>query len=55
MADTKHKFYCVKCKSSVEVPEGDTRIETASNGRRMRKGKCPTCGTNLTRILGKND
>lgn len=51
----KHKFYCVKCKTSVQVPEADTRVEIAKNGHPMRKGKCPTCGTNLNRILGKND
>ena len=28
-----------------------TVVET--NGRRMAKGKCPVCGTNLNRILGK--
>ena len=50
-----HKFYCVKCKASVEVPEADTRVETSDKGRRMRKGKCPACSTNVTRILGKND
>ncbi|MDQ2731832.1 MAG: DUF5679 domain-containing protein [Armatimonadota bacterium] len=50
-----HKFYCVKCKESVQVPEADTRVEMAKNGHPMRKGKCPTCGTNLNRILGKND
>ena len=26
-------------------------VET--NGRRMAKGKCPVCDTNLNRILGK--
>ena len=54
MSETTAKFYCVKCKASVEIPESQTRVETAENGRRMRKGKCPTCSTNVTRILGKN-
>ena len=55
MSEKTQKFYCVKCKGSIEVPEDQTRVETAGNGRRMRKGKCPTCGTNVTRIMGKND
>ncbi|MCA1595776.1 MAG: DUF5679 domain-containing protein [Chloroflexi bacterium] len=47
------EFYCVKCKGKVSVPEKETRIETTGNGRRMMKGKCPTCGTNVNRIMGK--
>ena len=43
------EFYCVKCKAKREA-EGNI-VET--NGRRMAKGKCPVCGTNLNRILGK--
>ena len=43
------EFYCVKCKEKREA-EG-TVVET--NGRRMAKGVCPVCGTNLNRILGK--
>jgi len=50
MAETyKGDFYCVKCKEKREA-EGNV-VET--NGRRMAKGKCPVCGTNLNRILGK--
>ncbi len=45
----KGEFYCVKCKEKREA-EGNV-VET--NGRRMAKGKCPVCGTNLNRILGK--
>jgi NAD-dependent SIR2 family protein deacetylase len=50
VADTySGEFYCVKCKEKRQA-EGNI-VET--NGRRMAKGKCPTCGTNLNRILGK--
>jgi len=50
MAETyKGDFYCVKCKEKREA-EGKV-VET--NGRRMAKGTCPVCGTNLNRILGK--
>lgn len=45
----KGEFYCVKCKDKRDA-EGAV-VET--NGRRMAKGKCPACGTNLNRILGK--
>ena len=52
MADETYKgeFYCVKCKAKREA-EG--KVVVSENGRRMAKGKCPVCGTNLNRILGK--
>ena len=30
----------------------DGKEVTTKNGRRMMKGKCPTCGTTMCRILG---
>jgi hypothetical protein len=45
----KGDFYCVKCK---EKREAEGRV-VETNGRRMAKGSCPVCGTNLNRILGK--
>jgi Cu2+-exporting ATPase len=42
--------YCVRCREKREF-EG-TRVELA-NGRRAAKGSCPTCGTKMSRILGK--
>jgi hypothetical protein len=52
MADETYKgeFYCVKCKAKREA-EG--KVVVSENGRRMAKGVCPVCGTNLNRILGK--
>jgi hypothetical protein len=52
MADETYKgeFYCVKCK---EKREAEGNVVVSDNGRRMAKGKCPVCGTNLNRILGK--
>ena len=52
MADETYKgeFYCVKCK---EKREAEGKVVVSDNGRRMAKGKCPVCGTNLNRILGK--
>lgn len=43
--------YCVKCKAKKEIVNGVE--ETMKNGRRAIKGKCPTCGTNMFKILGK--
>ena len=44
------EFYCVKCKEK-RTAKGD--IVVNDKGTRMAKGKCPVCGTNLNRILGK--
>ncbi|MDD5084547.1 MAG: DUF5679 domain-containing protein [Candidatus Omnitrophica bacterium] len=42
--------YCVKCKAKKEIQ--DAKEDVLKNGRRALKGKCPTCGTTLCRILG---
>ena len=42
--------YCVKCKAKKEVT--DAVEEIMKNGRRAIKGKCPTCGTVMFKILG---
>ena len=42
--------YCVKCKASKEIVE--TVEVTMKNGRKAIKGKCPTCGTVMFKILG---
>jgi hypothetical protein len=44
------EFYCVKCKAKREATG---EIHVNEKGTRMAKGKCPVCGTNLNRILGK--
>ena len=42
--------YCVKCKAKKEIIDG---VEvTTKNGRKAIKGKCPTCGTVMFKILG---
>nr|WP_268248674.1 DUF5679 domain-containing protein [Saccharothrix coeruleofusca] len=48
MAET-YNGYCVKCREKRDF----TGEVTESNNRRMAKGKCPVCGTTVTRILGK--
>ena len=42
--------YCVKCKSKKEIV--DALEETMKNGRKAIRGKCPTCGTVMFKILG---
>jgi len=42
--------YCVKCKAKKEIADGVE--ELMKNGRKAIKGKCPTCGTVMFKILG---
>ena len=42
--------YCVKCKAKKEIV--DAVEEVMKNGRKAIKGKCPTCGTVMFKILG---
>jgi Zn finger protein HypA/HybF involved in hydrogenase expression len=42
--------YCVKCKAKKEINEAVEVI--TKNGRKAIKGKCPTCGTVMYKILG---
>ena len=52
MADEIYEgeFYCVKCKAKVTA---SGPVVVTGKGTRMAKGKCPDCGTNLNRILGR--
>jgi uncharacterized Zn finger protein (UPF0148 family) len=43
--------YCVKCKAKKEISEAVE--ETMKNGRKAIKGKCPTCGTVMFKIMGR--
>ncbi|GAA2515353.1 hypothetical protein GCM10010201_09610 [Pilimelia columellifera subsp. columellifera] len=45
-----YEGYCVKCKEK-RTFEGN--VEVSKTGMEMAKGKCPTCGTTVNRILGK--
>ena len=43
--------YCVKCKAKREmVNPVDNKMK---NGMMAKKGKCPTCGTGMYKIMGK--
>ena len=50
VAMANYEGYCVKCREKREF-EG-TEVELA-NGRRAAQGACPTCGTKMNRMLGK--
>ena len=43
--------YCVKCKKTVEMKDGQE--VTMKNGNKAMKGKCSVCGTTVMRIMGK--
>jgi hypothetical protein len=45
--------HCMKCKEKREMK--DVRIETTSRGGYMARGKCMHCGTNMAKILSKED
>ncbi len=45
--------YCVKCREKRTVTDG--KVEVNDKGRRMAKGACPICGTNITRFLPAED
>lgn len=42
--------YCVKCKAKKPISEAVE--EVMKNGRKAVKGKCPTCGAVMFKILG---
>lgn len=41
--------YCVKERKKVMVKNGT--VEMTKSGRRIAKGKCPSCGGTVTRFL----
>jgi hypothetical protein len=41
--------YCVKCREKRDIKSGV--VSENDKGRRMVKGVCPVCGTNVTRFL----
>jgi hypothetical protein len=41
--------YCVKCKTSRTMQ--DVEMVRTKNGRLMAKGKCPVCGTTMTKFM----
>jgi len=45
--------YCVKCKAKKEMK--DPKVTMTKRGGFMAKGKCPTCGTTMCRIMSKDN
>jgi hypothetical protein len=45
-----YEGYCVKCR---EKREFDGAIVELANGRNAAQGTCPTCGTKMNRMMGK--
>ena len=43
--------YCVKCRQARTM--GKPKLVMTKNKRRMMKGKCPVCGTTMTRFVKK--
>ena len=41
--------YCVKCKTKRSIKNGV--VSKTANGRSIVKGKCPVCGTTVTRFV----
>lgn len=41
--------YCVKCRQKRSIKNGT--VEKTKSGRYMVSGKCPVCGTKVTRFL----
>lgn len=44
-----NQYRCMKCKENVTVAESATTTRRTKNGRNIRQGKCPKCGT----VVGK--
>ncbi len=45
--------YCVKCREKRKVK--NAKVEETKSGRPMAKGKCPVCGTTVTRFLSDKE
>jgi hypothetical protein len=45
--------YCVKCRTKRTIKQGT--VVTTSKGRPMAKGKCPECGSTVTRFQSQKE
>ena len=48
-----YEGYCVKCREKRSIKGGE--VVTTKSGRPMAKGKCPVCGTTVTRFLSADE
>ena len=46
------KFYNVKTRSTVEVPDSEVEVVTMKNGKKATKAVCEVCGTTMFKIGG---
>jgi len=49
----QYEGYCVKCRTKRQITDG--KVERTANGRPIAKGKCPVCGTTVTRFMKEED
>jgi hypothetical protein len=49
----EYEGYCVKCREKRKITDG--KVEKTAKGRPIAKGKCPVCGTTVTRFLSSKD
>ena len=49
----EYEGYCVKCKEKRTIKDGV--VSETAKGRKMAKGKCPVCGTTVTRFLSNKE
>ena len=47
---TMTEAYCVRCRKKVTMK--DEQAVTMKNGKKAKKGVCPSCGTKVFRIGG---
>ena len=47
------KGYCVKCKDKCDMK--DASIVMTARGGYMGKGKCKSCGTNMSAMMSKEN
>jgi hypothetical protein len=45
--------YCVKCRTKRQVK--NAKVEKTAKGRSIAKGKCPVCGTTVTRFISSKE
>lgn len=46
--------YCVKCREKGKEMKNPEIVQT-SRGGYMAKGKCPSCGTNMSAMMSKEN
>ena len=48
-----YEGYCVKCRTKRQIKNG--KVEKTASGKPIAKGKCPVCGTTVTRFLSEKE